>query len=621
MKKRLLPLTFALSFGLVQAQTCGGPALLDEKFTTGIPGSWTVLNLDGDTPQPVLLNKGFTGQFEAHVQLGQNCVANTSALNNGPCDDYLITPGITLGSGPFCFSWKGCSHSNAYEDYQVRLSLTGATQSDMQAGVLLTTISGEPASWTEHSIDLSAYAGNTVYIGFWHNFSGYVLFLDDIRLSQPVSRDAAVISLDLKDVIAPGAIILSGKILNEGTFPITSFDISWSVNNGTPNVMSVSPVNILPGYSYTYTHTTDWNPAVNGTYYLRVWTANLNGQGDQYTANDTLTKIQFIHTRQRKVLVEEYTQASCGPCAVQNPGFETIVVPSINGNKASSVHYQVSWPGYDPMNLFNPGYVRERVSYYGIASAPSALLDGVLIPNDCSYYTGAPFCLSQPEMDAATQVPSIYDIGITEMQNGNTMNVTVTIKALTDVPQNTFRLFTAIVEDSVIYNIAPGTNGETIFPQVMRTMLPDSLGDVLPSMNNNQVLTFNYSYPIDPAYVPSMLRTIAFIQDDASRRVYQSETTSPHDDTGGNETNRKYGLISFPNPVSNSLTVRAQGITSVNVDWRILNVLGGLEAMGDLRTHNGHLDNEIDISGLAPGIYFLAVRVEEECITLKVVKK
>ncbi|HAG05757.1 MAG TPA: hypothetical protein DCG68_02730, partial [Cryomorphaceae bacterium] len=54
----------------------------------------------------------------------------------------------------------------------------------------------------------------------------------------------------------------------------------------------------------------------------------------------------------RLVLFEEFTQASCSPCASQNPAFNTLL--SGNTTKAISIKYQTSWPGVDPMNAANP---------------------------------------------------------------------------------------------------------------------------------------------------------------------------------------------------------------------------------------------------------------------------
>ncbi|MGB3084177.1 MAG: hypothetical protein WBB21_05640, partial [Saprospiraceae bacterium] len=66
----------------------------------------------------------------------------------------------------------------------------------------------------------------------------------------------------------------------------------------------------------------------------------------------------------RRVLVEEFTQASCPPCAVYNPGFHKIIFTPGNETKVSLLCYQTSWPGSDPMNAQNPTDVANRVTYY-----------------------------------------------------------------------------------------------------------------------------------------------------------------------------------------------------------------------------------------------------------------
>ncbi len=54
---------------------------------------------------------------------------------------------------------------------------------------------------------------------------------------------------------------------------------------------------------------------------------------------------------QRLVLLEHFTQASCGPCATYNPSIHTWLVN--NPDKITSINYHTSWPGYDPMYNHN----------------------------------------------------------------------------------------------------------------------------------------------------------------------------------------------------------------------------------------------------------------------------
>src|SRR3954466_13330791 len=89
---------------------------------------------------------------------------------------------------------------------------------------------------------------------------------------------------------------------------------------------------------------------------------------------------------QRLVLAEEFTQASCPPCASQNPAFNALLTS--NASKITLIKYQTSWPGVDPMNAQNPGEVAARVTLYGVSGVPDSPMDGV--EQTGSSYTGAP---------------------------------------------------------------------------------------------------------------------------------------------------------------------------------------------------------------------------------------
>src|SRR6188768_1748133 len=88
-----------------------------------------------------------------------------------------------------------------------------------------------------------------------------------------------------------------------------------------------------------------------------------------------LTLITFANAQsQRLVLFEEFTQASCPPCATTNPGLNAML--NANQSKVVSVKYQTSWPGTDPMNAQNPTEVQTRVTYYNVTGVPDGELDG-----------------------------------------------------------------------------------------------------------------------------------------------------------------------------------------------------------------------------------------------------
>jgi len=101
---------------------------------------------------------------------------------------------------------------------------------------------------------------------------------------------------------------------------------------------------------------------------------------------------------QRLVILEEFTQASCGPCASVNPTIEALL--NSNPTKITSVWYHTNWPGYDPMNLHNPNEVAARVGYYGVTYVPWSVLDG-------NYYSGSATGWNINTVNARYAVPFI----------------------------------------------------------------------------------------------------------------------------------------------------------------------------------------------------------------------
>src|SRR3990172_8429435 len=181
---------------------------------------------------------------------------------------------------------------------------------------------------------------------------------------------------------------------------------------------------------------------------------------------------------QRLVLIEEFTQASCGPCASQNPAFNTLV--NANTVKAISIKYQTSWPGVDPMNAQTQANVGPRVSYYGVTGVPYGLNDGVAITNTCSYYLGAPACETQAKIDAAYAVPSPFTLAVTHSYNANYDSVFMSVVInCTQNTTGTYKARLAMVEKVISFTTPPGSNGELVFYNVMRNMYPNSAGTTL----------------------------------------------------------------------------------------------------------------------------------------------
>lgn len=338
------------------------------------------------------------------------------------------------------------------------------------------------------------------------------------------------------EYLVEGPTAISGRIENVGTTHVSSVLVNWQIDGGNvhKNTIEVD----MPPFSFQevdFTHLTEWSALV-GAHDLNVWISKVNGFEDADPSNNMGSKVLNVEEQitENDVVVEHFTQASCGPCAVRNPAFDAML--EANRIRVAPIKYHTSWPGVDPMYNENPSEPSDRVGYYGVSGVPSAFLNGTtsaaITPDD----EDDVLALSQE----ATQFVIELDESMTMGETGANINVKITSKA--DINNNNLVAHVVVIEEMVEYDTPPGSNGEQDFPQVMRKMLPGSGGTPMAAqtvgMETN--LSFTYEYP---AFVdPHELRTIVFIQDEASKQVLQGFNSSGQ--TGTNvEGNVRGGAV------------------------------------------------------------------------------
>lgn len=211
------------------------------------------------------------------------------------------------------------------------------------------------------------------------------------------------------------------------------------------------------------------------------------------------------------VLFEHFTQASCAPCAAQNPGFEANIL-NANLQTVRHIAYHTSWPGVDEMNAANATEVADRVTYYNVSGVPNVVLQG-------NYKQGAPGGMTQADVNAQFSMGSPVKIEVSEVDNGSTRDVTVVIKTVGNVPSGTYKLYTAVVENPKDYASAPGSNGETHFPNVFRKMYPSTAGENVTPAAVGSSVSFNYTYNIDPTWVAANIKVVSFLQNSTTKEV------------------------------------------------------------------------------------------------------
>ena len=87
---------------------------------------------------------------------------------------------------------------------------------------------------------------------------------------------------------------------------------------------------------------------------------------------------------QRVVLIEQFTNSGCPPCAAATPP----VFNYVNNNPADvvAIGYHTSFPYSDSMYFENPAESNARVSYYTVQTVPYSIVDGNYYANFSSSF-------------------------------------------------------------------------------------------------------------------------------------------------------------------------------------------------------------------------------------------
>ena len=224
-------------------------------------------------------------------------------------------------------------------------------------------------------------------------------------------------------------------------------------------------------------------------------------------------------------MFEHFTQASCAPCAIQNPAFQSVYAD--NTANAHHVAYHTSWPGVDPMNSVNRTEVRTMVTLYGVTGVPDMIQDGISL--------GGPTAVSQNLIDKVPNSP--MRVLITHNLVGDTMiNGTVTIQMVEEKPAGDYLLRTMAVEKNIEYASAPGTNGEKEFPNVFREfVVGGDAGLAITLPEKGEEMTVDFSYEVDPAWATDEMYSLAYVQRTSNDQVINS----------GSSIDPVYGLYSL----------------------------------------------------------------------------
>ena len=241
----------------------------------------------------------------------------------------------------------------------------------------------------------------------------------------------------------------------------------------------------------------------------------------QFTDDDTSDTAEVVvaPTGIKQLLLEEFTNTGCGPCAAQNPTIDAFLEAVGVGNVVpAKIH--PDWPDpADPFYLTSTADYDARVAYYGVDGVPDTIIDGLY---DLSWYGGN----YTSDIAAYYAGDLLVDLGLTWIDPGDgTHDLQVQLLA-TDALDHALDLQLRVMATQrfVVFDTAPGSNGESEFHDGVIGMLPDADGTPI-TIGPGEEQAVDLTFELTGDWEADELQFVAFVQDDATREVLQALTT------------------------------------------------------------------------------------------------
>ena len=266
-----------------------------------------------------------------------------------------------------------------------------------------------------------------------------------------------------------------------------------------------------------------------------------------------------LFAQKRLVLIEEFTNTGCGPCASWSPILDSCI--NYRLGDCIAIKYHSNYPNRDDEFYLNEKESNQnRVDYYGVIGVPTTFIDGI-------EYEDRSFESLNRAIDYCQQQPAKYAITINKQIEGRHLTIKVASTPIVSEFNNempseaelaNLKLFVAAIEEH-IESSTPWPNGEKELNYTMRKLNTSNLFTPTDLME--------WETDLDSFDNLSQLGVLAFIQNVETREVLATAYSCP-DAEGENQVAlmnlidtpdlicvpNYYGKVIFRNNGANTIT-------------------------------------------------------------------
>ncbi len=355
---------------------------------SGTAGAWTIVT---SSSHPSITAHGGThwADFNSYTSASgsQTRIYRSSGFAVGSYSTVTLT----------FWMYHDTSYSSDADKVQAQVSTNGTTWTNV--GTAVNRYTGS-TGWTQATVDLSAYSGQTVYLGFLGiSAYGSDCYIDDVLVtgSGSASPDFA---------ISASPTTVSAKQGNSGTTTVTT-----TVSGGFSNAISLSASGLPTGATATFNPTSIAAPGA-GTSTLTL-TAGASTAVGSYTVTITGTGGSKTHT----ATVTFTVTSSSGPTTLFSDGFESTgwstaqvsgtagawTLVSSSSHPSISAHGGTKWADFNSYTSSNGSQTRiYRSSGFAVASSYTTVTLTFWMYHDTGYSSYADKVQAQVSTNGTT---------------------------------------------------------------------------------------------------------------------------------------------------------------------------------------------------------------------------
>jgi len=309
----------------------------NETFDTAltVPDDWTMVDVDAGGTSWV----GTT----TYTHSAPNAFKHgySTAVPDPGQNGWLITPAVQVPAGNYYLSWW---NYNVYPTWMVYNGVKVNTTNDPAAAGWTEIWSQATAAsaWSQAVVNISAYAGQTVYFAFnYQGYDGDDWYIDDVSVYELLVDTFGPVITTLPHINTPRedlSYLVYAEIADDATWnnPIGGANLYYSIDAGaTWSAPVAMTLDVAPGY-YAYIPAQALGTSVQ--YYIQAWDS-LNNMTTTDTFTFGVNDPTWIWYDQGGTTYLGYTTTNFGPTVLfNNPFYGTGNAMQLLGTDGSSYY-------------------------------------------------------------------------------------------------------------------------------------------------------------------------------------------------------------------------------------------------------------------------------------------